>query len=124
MSKKLPDNVSYNRKNMFKIAFLGIKTAVLEEKNLQFDLFMAIVVVICGFVFKVTQTQWCLLLFAISQVIVCEMINTLIENIVDWICPTYDLRAKKIKDIACGMVLISCIFSAIIGLIIFVPYVL
>lgn len=124
MSKKLPDNVSYNRKNMFKIAFLGIKTAVLEEKNLQFDLFMAIVVVICGFVFKVTQTQWCLLLFAISQVIVCEMVNTLIENIVDWICPTYDLRAKKIKDIACGMVLISCIFSAIIGLIIFVPYVL
>lgn len=124
MSKKLPDNVSYNRKNMFKIAFLGIKTAVLEEKNLQFDLFMAIVVVICGFVFKVTHTQWCLLLFAISQVIVCEMINTLIENIVDWICPTYDLRAKKIKDIACGMVLISCIFSAIIGLIVFVPYVL
>lgn len=124
MSKKLPDNVSYNRKNMFKIAFLGIKTAVLEEKNLQFDLFMAIVVVFCGFVFKVTQTQWCLLLFAISQVIVCEMVNTLIENIVDWICPTYDLRAKKIKDIACGMVLISCIFSAIIGLIIFVPYVL
>ena len=124
MSKKLPDNVSYNRINMFKIAFSGIKTAILEEKNLQFDLFMAIVVVTCGFIFKVTQVQWCLLLFAISQVIVAEMVNTIIENIVDWICPNYDLRAKKVKDLACGMVLIACIFSAIIGLIIFVPYVL
>lgn len=123
MSKKLPDNVAYERKQMFKIAFLGIKTAVLEEKNLQFDLFMAIVVITCGWLFKVSQVEWCLLFFAICQVLVAEMVNTIIENIVDWICPNYDLRAKKVKDLACGMVLMACIFSAIIGLIIFIPYV-
>ena len=78
MSKKLPDNVAYDRKQMFKIAFLGIKTAVLEEKNLQFDLFMAIVVITCGWLFKVSQVEWCLLCFAIGQVLVAEMVNTII----------------------------------------------
>lgn len=124
MSKKLPDNVNYDRKDMFKIAFQGIKNAFIEEKNLQFDFFMAILVIGCGFFFNISLNQWCLLFIAISQVIVAEMINTLIENIVDWICPHYDLRAKKIKDISCGMVLVACIFSAILGFIIFVPYII
>ena len=53
-----------------------------------------------------------------------EETNTIIENIVDWICSEYHEMAKKIKDLSCGMVLIACLFSAIIGLIIFVPYIL
>lgn len=124
MSKKLPDKVNYQRKDMFSLAFLGIKLAIKEEKNLQFDFFMAILVIACGFIFRVSLMKWCLLSLAISQVIVAELINTIVENIVDFICPEYDLRAKKIKDISCGMVLVACIFSAIVGLIIFVPYVL
>lgn len=124
MSKKLHDSINYQRKDMFKIAISGIKNAFFEEKNLQIDLFMAILVIMCGFIFKVNIYQWCILMIAICQVFVAEMVNTLIENIVDWFCPHYDLRAKKIKDISCGMVLIACIFSAIVGLIIFVPYVI
>lgn len=124
MLKRLPDNVDYQRKDMFKVAFHGIKTAVIEEKNLQIDFIMTFLVVLCGFIFKVSSTKWCILLLCVSTVIMAEMINTIIENIVDFICPEYSLVVKKIKDISSGMVLITCIFSAIIGLIIFVPYVL
>ena len=124
MSKKLPDKVNYQRKDMFKVAFEGIKSALKEEKNLQIDVCMAFLVTGCGIAFHVTFIEWALLLFAICQVIVLEMVNTLIENIVDFICPRYDLQAKKIKDMSCGMVLVACIFSALIGLIIFVPYIL
>ncbi len=123
MSKKLPDNVNYERKDMFKIAIEGILTALKEEKNLQFDFFMAAVVFICAYVFKLSLVHWCIILFAICQVIVAELVNTIVENIVDVICPHFDLRAKKIKDISCGMVLMTCIFSAIIGLVIFIPYI-
>lgn len=124
MLKRLPDNVNYQRKDMFKVAFNGIKIAIKEEKNLQFDVFFAIVVIIFGFIFHVSLMKWCFLMIAIGQVIVAEMVNTIIENIVDFISPEYHLMAKKIKDISCGMVLIACIFSAVIGLIIFVPYIL
>ena len=98
MSKKLPDNINYNAKNMFHYAFLGIKTAIKEERNLKIDLWMAIAVIICGFVFKVTKIEWLFLLFAISNVVIAEMVNTIIENIVDWICSEYHQMAKKIKD--------------------------
>ena len=124
MSKNLPDNVDYQRKDMFKVAFLGIKVAFKEEKNLQFDFIMAMMVTGCGFLFHVSKIEWLFLIFAMSQVIIAEMTNTVIENIVDFICPEYNLQAKKIKDLACGMVLSACIFSAIIGLLIFVPYIL
>lgn len=122
MSKKLPDNVDYQRKDMFKLAFEGIVIALKEEKNLQYDACIALIVVICGCFFKVTLQEWCFLIFAISQVLIAEMVNTLVENIVDVLFPMYHSTAKKIKDMSCGMVLIACIFSAILGLMIFIPY--
>lgn len=123
MPKKLPDNVDYNRsKDMFKVAIEGIVTCLKEEKNMRFDLCMGLLVIIAGLIFQVSMIEWCLLILLIGLVLMAEMINTAIENIVDFICPHYDLRAKKIKDIACGAVLVICIASAIIGLLIFVPY--
>lgn len=124
MSKKLPEQINYNSINMFQVAFEGIKRAIIEEKNLKIDIFIGIIVIICALIFKVTMIEWLFLIFAIGIVFVAEMINTIVENIVDWICLEYNEQAKKIKDISCGMVLIACMISAIIGILIFVPYIL
>lgn len=124
MPKKLPDNVSYHHyRDMFKVALTGIHVAYQEEKNSRFDLVMAFLVIIMGFVFHVQYLEWCLLLLCIGMVLTAEMFNTAIENVVDMICMDYHPMAKKVKDIASGAVLIICIVSAIIGLAIFVPYI-
>ena len=124
MSKKLPEQINYNSINMFKVALEGIKRAIKEERNLKIDIFIGAIVILCAIIFQVTLNEWLFLIFAISNVFVAEMVNTIVENIVDWICLDYNEQAKKIKDISCGMVFIACIFSAIVGLIIFVPYIL
>ena len=49
------------------------------------------------------------------------MFNTSIETIVDMVMPNKNEKAKKAKDVAAGGVLIFAIFSAIVGLIIFLP---
>ena len=54
-------------------------------------------------------------------VISLELVNTAIENVVDLVTMEKKPKAKIAKDVAAGAVLVSAIFSAIIGLIIFIP---
>lgn len=125
MPKTLPDKVSYKRsKDMFKVAFEGIVMAFKEEKNMRFDVLMGLIVLVAGVYFKITSTQWCILFLTIGVVLMAEIFNTAIENIVDFICPYYDLRAKKIKDLSCGAVLVICLSAIGVGLSIFIPYLL
>ena len=50
-----------------------------------------------------------------------ELMNTAIEETVNLASPEIHPLAKVSKDVAAGSVLLSAIFSAIIGLIIFLP---
>ena len=60
-----------------------------------------------------------MILFA--QVLSLEIVNTAIEACIDLVSPERQPLAKLAKDAAAGAVLISAIFAAIIGLLIFVP---
>ncbi len=66
--------------------------------------------------------EWVSILICISSVICTEMANSAIELLSDRITTEYDETIKRAKDISAGMVLISAIISAIIGIIIFFPY--
>jgi diacylglycerol kinase len=61
-------------------------------------------------------------LFALFRLVFsAEMINTAIEHLVDLVSPHSHPLAGKAKDVAAGAVLVAAVFSAIVGLIIFVP---
>ena len=83
---------------------------------------MTFMVTLFSLIFKVKVTEFIILLFCISTVLICELINTLAEEICDLISTEYNEKIKYIKDLSAGMVLISAIFSAITGLIIFIPH--
>ena len=108
-------------RNSFKYAFEGIKEAWKTEQNLKIHFIIMLLVIIAGFIFKISLIEWmvCLVLFAI--VISLELINTAIETTVDIAMPDINEKAKYAKDIAAGAVLFSAIISVIIGLIIFLP---
>ena len=57
------------------------------------------------------------------MVITAEMINSAIEKMVDLITKEHRQEAKIAKDVAAGMVLVTAIAAAIIGTLIFLPYV-
>ena len=108
-------------RNSFKYAFEGIEEAWKTEQNLKIHFVIMALVIIAGFIFKISAMEWiiCLLLFAI--VISLELINTAIETTVDIAMPDINEKAKYAKDIAAGAVLFSAMISVIIGLIIFLP---
>ena len=108
-------------RNSFKYAFEGIIEAWKTEQNLKIHFVIMALVIVAGFIFKISAMEWivCLLLFAI--VISLELINTAIETTVDIAMPEINEKAKYAKDIAAGAVLFSAMISVIVGLIIFLP---
>ena len=59
----------------------------------------------------------------IGGVLAAEAFNTAIERLVNLVSPQWHPIAGEVKDIAAGAVLITAIAAAIIGLMIFIPYI-
>ncbi len=102
-------------------AMKGMVVMVKEEKSLWVHLFATLVVVIMGIVFDITPSEWIAVTFAIALVIGFEIINTAIEYLVDIVSFEYNVKAKKIKDVAAMATLVVTIGAVIVGLIIFGP---
>ncbi|MDD6272888.1 MAG: diacylglycerol kinase family protein [bacterium] len=99
----------------------GLRYAYNNEQNLAFDVGMALVVCILGFLFHINKYEWSILVLTIGLVISCELINTAIEAVVDLITEEYHPLAKVAKDTSAAAVFIFAIVAVIVGLIIFLP---
>jgi diacylglycerol kinase len=102
-------------------AFNGLFHFLLHERNGKIQLSVAILTVIAAIFFKVSASEWLLILFCIAIVISLEILNSAVEKLCDMVEANYHPVIKTIKDIAAGAVLWSAIISAIIGCIIFLP---
>ena len=86
---------------------------------------LAIVAVTCaGTLFHITPVERCICLLLFALVASLELVNTAVEAVVDLATEERRPLAKIAKDTAAGAVLFAAIISVIIGLIIFLPYVL
>lgn len=110
-----------NRINSFAYALRGVREAAKSEVNIKIHLTVALLVVICGFAFRITVTEWMVVLLCFGLVLSMEIMNTAIETVVDLASPKQHKLAGKAKDLAAGAVLVAAIFAAICGLIIFIP---
>ena len=107
--------------NSFKYAIEGIIASFKSERNMKIHVLATIIVVILGLILKINIVEWCFCIISIVLVISAELLNTAIENIVDMISPEKNEKAKLIKDISAGAVLVLAIGAFIIGMIIFIP---
>jgi diacylglycerol kinase len=105
----------------FKHAIRGIRMVLSSEKNMQIHLIFVVLVVFFGLLLCISAVEWMVCLLAFGLVMGAEMMNTAVENIVDLISPEHHELAGKAKDIAAGAVLITAVFAALAGLLIFVP---
>ena len=110
--------------NSFKYAFNGIAKEMLSGASFRVMLVVFAAVVAAGFILGVTAAEWVVLILSCGIVLAAEMINTSIESVVDMITKDHDPAAEKAKDIAAGAVLVISLFAAIVGAIIFIPYII
>ena len=107
--------------NSFKYALEGFISSFKTERNMKIHVLAMIIVIVLGFVLKISKLEWCICSIAIALVIGAELFNTAIETIVDMISPQKNEKAKLAKDISAAAVLVFAIGSAVAGLIIFIP---
>lgn len=107
----------------FVFAGKGIAYAFRTQPNFRFEMFSAVAVVAAGWYFRITPAEWIICLVCIASVLFAELVNTSLETLTDLISPEYNPLAGKAKDLSAAAVLVTAVLAAVIGLIIFVPYI-
>lgn len=92
--------------------------AWLEQPNLKIHTVAAAVVCIGGFYFQFSYTDWCLVALAIGMVMGMEVMNSSMEELVNFVSPEKRKEAGRIKDIAAGAVLVVSIIALVLSAII------
>lgn len=107
--------------NTFINAVDGIRYALKSEPNMRIHLLATVMVIIMGFVFDISETEWLIVIGCIVLVISMELINTTIEQLCNLVTTSFNPLIKIIKDIAAGAVLVAAAGAALMGIIIFLP---
>lgn len=114
--------VSSLRKS-FKHALRGLVYAIINERNFQIELIIAVAMVFLAFIFRLRDWEFVVVILMIMWVLIMELTNTVVERVVDILKPRIHPYARLIKDIMAAVVLISSTSAAIVGVIIFWSYV-
>jgi diacylglycerol kinase (ATP) len=110
------------RAQSFTYAGRGLAVFLKGTHNVWIHVFVFFCVLLAGFYFQITKTDWCMIIIVSGMVFVSEAFNTAIEIDIDLTSPEYHPFAKDTKDVAAGAVLLSTITAIIVGFIIFIPY--
>jgi undecaprenol kinase len=121
MTSKIMDRIKKFGKSI-KHAFRGLAYVFRYEKNFQNQVVIAILVVIGMFYFKLTRGERIILVLVIMEVLVMELLNTVVERVVDILKPRVHPYARLIKDLMASAVLVSALLAIVIGAIIFLPH--
>lgn len=107
----------------FSYAFQGIVYALKNNQNLRIHFIIALLVIIASIMLHITGFEMGIIGVMILLVISAEMINTAIEQMVDFLVNEHRKEAKNAKDMAAGMVLVTAFGSVIVGILIFAPHI-
>ncbi len=108
-------------RHSFQYAFSGMADMLREESNARIHCVITVLVVIAGFVFRISTAEWIGVALSIGLVICAEAFNTAIERLADVVQPEQDSRIRDVKDLAAAAVLLCALAAAAVGCIVFIP---
>jgi diacylglycerol kinase len=94
----------------------------LEGNNIKIQIIAGIVAIAISLLLHISKIEFIIILICIGLVWSAELFNTALELIVDKITKEQEEWARKTKDASAGAVLILAIISLVIGVIIWLPY--
>lgn len=119
----MKDTKSNKFKASLNCAIRGLQYVIRNERNFRIELVIATFVIFLSVILNIKIWEFIIVIFLITWILVTELMNTVVERVVDILEPRIHPFARLIKDIAAGVVLISASMSALVGLMIFLPYI-
>lgn len=102
--------------NSLQCALRGVYLAIQGQRNMRIHIAAALFVVTTGIYLNFNYMEWSIVVLTIGVVLGMEIINTSVEEVVNFISPEKSNEARRIKDLAAGAVLVVSIAALIIGL--------
>lgn len=98
----------------------GLKLALRSQRNFVIELLVAFLVIFMAIFFKFSYIEIAILFVMCALVLVCELINSVIEFTLDAVYKNnYSKLVEMAKDMSSGMVLLVSIISVLVGILIF-----
>ena len=114
----------YRFKKSFIYAYRGLTYLLVHEQNFRLHIIFAILALSLSLILSVNYYETLIILLLIFNVMMAEIVNTVIENILDIIHPDHHDQIRIIKDATAGIVLFAALIALVIGSIIFIPKIL
>jgi diacylglycerol kinase (ATP) len=92
------------------------------EPNTKIHAAAALAVLALGALFRLSASEWALLVFAIALVFAAEAFNTAVESLADAAVPDAHPLVGAAKDVAAGAVLIAALGAAAVGALVLGPH--
>lgn len=110
------------RLKSFGYALSGLGFMLRTQHNAWIHLVATALVIALGLWLRIAPHDWRWIALAIALVWVAEIVNTAFEHVCDVVQPEFHVSVKTAKDVAAGAVLVAATSAAIIGLLVFLPY--
>lgn len=107
----------------FRAAFSGFRETIIFERSFKIILVIGAIVVAAMFYFPTSRLEKVVLLLATFSVVILELINSTVERIMDVVTSEHDDRIRIIKDLMAAIVLLASFGAAVVGALIFLPYI-
>ncbi|MDO8514039.1 MAG: diacylglycerol kinase family protein [bacterium] len=104
-------------------SWLAIVTLWREEFSFRVQTVTAVVILALSYALQISTTEFLIVLLTIGAVLAVEALNTAIEELCDHVTPEEHPSIGKVKDLGSGAALLMGITATIIGLVIFIPYI-
>lgn len=112
-------NKSRSLLQSFNYAIDGLVYVLRTQQNMRIHFVAAVAALGLGLLFRIETWAFVALVFAVSLVVVAELVNTAIESTIDLVTTSYDPIAQIAKDVAAGAVLVTSLNAVLVGYFIF-----
>lgn len=103
----------------FDCATQGVQLAFRSERNMRIHFAIALVIALWALALRLPILELLFVYSAIISVILTEMLNTALESLTDLATDGWDARAKRVKDLAAGVVLTAVVYAVAVWAIVF-----
>lgn len=103
-------------------AFHGLFVVAKTELSFRIQLFIGTLVIVLAFLLPLALWERIILILLVAAVLILEVINSIFERLVDTFKPRLNPMVGEIKDIMAAAVLLASIVAAVVGILLFWPY--
>ncbi len=103
------------------IAMKGAFKFVTTEHSGMVQAILALLLIIAGFYYKISLTEWMFSVIVLALVLAVEALNTAIEKLCDFVHDEHHEQIGFVKDVAAGAVWFAAMAALIVEIIIFYP---